>query len=110
MFTDIYHCGVNSISLGIPTMSTGLTSQEANHTLSDKKKEIFFRQHLMSEYYLPTERIAGSLNNRDAAIRLAKLSASRMDDRDSLKLAYELIQKTTYDGIHKLYNCLTDNT
>ena len=110
VFTDIYHCGVNSISLGIPTISTGLTSQAVNHTLSDKKKEVFFRQHLMSEYYLPTEVISHSLSNREMAARLAKKAASKMNDKNALSFAHELIQKVTIDGISKLYKSLTDGT
>ena len=110
VFTDIYHCGVNSISLGIPTISTGLTSQEANHTLSDKKKEIFFRQHLMSEYYFPTEAILDSLKYKETTIRLAKLATSKMNDRDALNIAHRLFQKATLDGISKLHKSLTDDT
>ena len=106
LFTDIYHCGVNSISIGIPTISTGFTAQEATHTLSDKKKEIFFRQHLMIEHYIPLENIAKSLQNKEAAISLSGLAASRMNNIEAIKLSHGLIKKAAFEGIAKLYDCI----
>ena len=109
LFTDIYHCGVNSISIGVPTISTGFAAQEATHTLSDKKKEIFFRQHLMAERYIPLENIESSIGNKAAALKLSSLAASRMNDIEATKLSHGLIKKVAFEGIANLYGCIVGN-
>ena len=108
-FTDIYHCGVNAIGLGIPTISTGSTSQEVDHTLSDKKKEVFFRQHLLQQYYLPTELIKDGItsNNRFAKQALKEIS-NRLKDSDSFLLAYRLIQMAASTSITELHSSMVE--
>jgi hypothetical protein len=55
LLTDIYHCALNSIRENTPTVCFGNSSTKVSDTLSDKKKEIFFRQHFLDQYYIYIE-------------------------------------------------------
>ncbi len=55
--TDIYHMGVSAWREGVPVLGIGQGASQVHGTLSDKKKEIFFRQIFASAYYLFVEEI-----------------------------------------------------
>lgn len=52
VMTDVYHCSINALSLGIPVLGMGLDSQKQSNTLSDLKKSILFQSLDLSEYYI----------------------------------------------------------
>jgi hypothetical protein len=57
IITDIYHCSINSIRENIPTVCIGKGASRVDGTLSDKKKEIFYLQHLMSNRFFYLENL-----------------------------------------------------
>ncbi len=50
--TDIYHLAVNSWREGVPALCFGKGNGNPTGTISDKKKEIFYRQMFGSAWYL----------------------------------------------------------
>lgn len=57
VITDIYHCAINSNRESIPTICITNGSSIITSTLSDKKKEIFYFQHFMSNRLYYSEKI-----------------------------------------------------
>ena len=55
VITDIYHLSVNSWREGVPAICIGKGAGNPTDTLSDKKKEIFYRQMFGAEWYLYLE-------------------------------------------------------
>ena len=57
LVTDIYHCALNGIREEKKVVCFGKGNSRKTDTLSDKKKEVFFSQHMMSKNYYFIEEV-----------------------------------------------------
>lgn len=63
LVTDTYHCAVSGWREGVPVIGIGQALSRGSGTLDDKKKELFFRQILASDYYLYVEDVIPALSD-----------------------------------------------
>ena len=80
--TDIYHCALNGIREEKRVICFGKGNSRKVHTLSDKKKEVFFSQHMMSKSYYFIEEVQNASQDNDRKIErlLASIMQTSKDD------------------------------
>ncbi|MEA5424483.1 polysaccharide pyruvyl transferase family protein [Synechococcus sp. CCY9202] len=101
VITDIYHCAVSSLRLGKSTIAFGSTSPSPTHSLSDKKKEILFRQHLIGHNYVATERVSQAVIQDSSLGSLVDEVVGLLQDKLSVETANALL-KTHVDSSSNL--------
>ena len=84
LVTDTYHCAVSGWREGIPVIGIGQALSRGTGTLDDKKKEIFFRQILASDYYLYVEEIVPALSDAVALQTLLQRSVEALSNTAAL--------------------------
>jgi hypothetical protein len=98
VITDIYHCAVNSNRENIKTICVGNGSSRVTDTLSDKKKEIFYRQHFQDRNYFYTEAI--KKNYEEELDRIVEI----LDDTNSFDIGFDFLN----NHIKKIKEKITD--
>ncbi|MFM6985551.1 MAG: polysaccharide pyruvyl transferase family protein [Hydrogenophaga sp.] len=91
--TDIYHMGVTAWREKVMVIGIGQGASSVNGTLSDKKKEIFFRQILASDNHVYLEDLLVALGNNSLFERLIKQVLSVIEDRDALQYASGVLDR-----------------
>ncbi len=104
--TDTYHMSLMAWSCGIPSVCIGNGLQNFSKTIDDKKKELFYSQNYLTEFYIYNENsMKDFLKGRMAkAFRLAseknigeetrkRIASVAKENIDALKLAIQEILK-----------------
>lgn len=84
LVTDTYHCAVSGWREGVPVVGIGQALSRGSGTLDDKKKELFFRQILATDYYLYVEEIIPALSDFAALQTLIQRVADALLDTAAL--------------------------
>lgn len=84
LVTDTYHCAVSGWREGVPVIGIGQALSRGTGTLDDKKKELFFRQILASDYYVYVEDIVFALSDTGALQTLIQRSVDALSDTAAL--------------------------
>jgi hypothetical protein len=83
--TDTYHCAVNALREGVPTIAIGLGASHARRAIDDKKKELLFLTLNATERYVFSERLLYLDELDGLADRLASLAAAPGDPVPALR-------------------------
>jgi len=106
IFTDFYHLAVSALREHVPVLGFGNATSDCYSTLSDKKKEIFFRQSLASENYIYTEKLIECLSSddklRDKAIRCVEV----LENKSANELVFNTIDRHKLRAAQALQICL----
>ena len=84
LVTDTYHCAVSGWREGVPVIGVGQALSRGSGTLDDKKKELFFRQILATDFYLYVEEIIPALSDAEVLQALIQRTADALSDSASL--------------------------
>lgn len=87
VLTDIYHMGVNALREKKLTYMIGNGASYAFGTLSDKKKEVLFKQYFLEPFYLYVENIVNPLSHAT----LFKVIGSYLESVDQMQMAFTMI-------------------
>lgn len=87
--TDTYHCAVNALREGVPTIAIGLGASHGRRAIDDKKKELLFLTLNATERYVFSERLLYLDAIDGLADRLAPLVAAPGDPVPALRSMIE---------------------
>lgn len=104
--TDIYHMGVTGWREGVPVLGIGQGASQAKGTLSDKKKEIFFRQLFASEFYLFLEDILQALASNKAMEAYMAHLLKVLDQQAALAFIFATVKQQQDAARRKLLSVL----
>lgn len=106
LVTDTYHCAVSGWREGIPVVGIGQALSRGSGTLDDKKKELFFRQILASDYYLYVEDVVPALSDAAALQTLIQRVADALLDTAALIAIGGFIRTQVYAAKARLLTAL----
>lgn len=91
--TDIYHMGVTGWREGVPVLGVGQGASQARGTLSDKKKEIFFRQIFAPDFYLFLEDILKAYSSNKAMDLYLSNVLKALDRKAALAFVFDTVKR-----------------
>jgi hypothetical protein len=100
--TDTYHCAVNALREGIPTVCVGLGSEHAKHPLSEKKKELLFYMFNAGSLYLYFEEIETMKALNTAVERIVEI----LQDRALFQIVQHNIRYLSEAAEQQLIRCV----
>ncbi len=105
--TDIYHMGVTGWRESVPVLGVGQGASQARGTLSDKKKEIFFRQIFASDYFLFLEHILQAYASNQALDQYLARVLKPLDQKPALDFIFETVVRQQKVAREKLLSLLS---
>lgn len=91
--TDIYHMSVTGWREGVPVLGVGQGASQARGTLSDKKKEIFFRQIFASDYYVFLEEVLKAYGSNKAMDSYLSNVLKALDRKAALAFVFDTVKR-----------------
>ena len=91
--TDVYHMAVSSWREGVPVLGIGRGASQVHGTLSDKKKEIFFRQIFASRFYVFIEDVLAAYASNAAMSSFLDRVLQPLDNPQELAFVREVLQR-----------------
>ena len=95
IITDTYHLAVTAMREGVPVICFGFGAQRIANTVSDKKKELLFAQHFMSQNYIFIEEVLKSVLDFNIRRGILETMYAVNQDLDSAKIAFRLLSNHT---------------
>ncbi len=107
LVTDTYHCAVSGWREGVPVIGIGQAFARGIGTLDDKKKELFFRQIMASDYYLYSENVIAALNEPTALQKLIKQAVEAVSNSAALVVIASILRTQVSNAKEKLVAALS---
>lgn len=107
VLTDIYHLSITGLREQIPTLCVGQGNSYAVLSLSDKKKEILFKQHFAENYYIFLDEIISSSNNTEERMKMIDRCSELLMNTDQLAIISNMLSKQIERASSKLCKALS---
>ncbi|MEA2780499.1 MAG: hypothetical protein QOK29_2043 [Rhodospirillaceae bacterium] len=106
VITDIYHLSVTSWRENVPALCIGKGGSDSDGTLSDKKKEILYRQIFASDKYLYTEDVLNALGSDPTLVRYCAECIEAIEDEKSNEFVCNMVERQKRLALSRLLNLL----
>ena len=93
VLTDIYHLGVSALRERKPVLCFGRGTSAVAHSLSDKKKEVFFTQSLLAPHYVYVENVLDALQSDASTLALANTCLATLQAAAPQALAHQAMER-----------------
>jgi Polysaccharide pyruvyl transferase len=100
--TDIYHLSVTAWRENVPALCVGKGVSNVTGTLSDKKKEIFYRQIFASDKYMYLEDILAALGSDKILAIYCERFLERIEDQQSNAFISDAIERQKKSALSRL--------
>lgn len=77
IITDTYHCAINALREGVPTLCIGRGAEALGGTLGEKKKELLFSMFNARDFYVFVEWLGGEAAVKQAVEKYCEVFADR---------------------------------
>lgn len=105
--TDIYHMSVTGWREGVPVIGVGQGASQARGTLSDKKKEIFFRQIFAPDYFVFLENVLQAYASNKAMDAYLSNLLKALDQASALAFIFDTVKRQQNAARTKLLSVLS---
>ncbi len=106
LVTDTYHCAVSGWREGIPVIGIGQALAHGVSTVDDKKKELFFRQIMASDYYLYSENVIAAMDDPATLQKLIQQAVDAVSDSTALAVVGSVLRNQVGAAKSKLLTAL----
>ena len=108
VITDIYHLSISAWRDGVPALCIGKGSGNPTDTLSDKKKEIFYRQMFGADWYLYLEDLFESMKSESAMETYCKTCIETINNISHRDFIFSALKKQREKSFTRLLSAIIE--